>query len=1427
MLPFANHQYVNAKFSHFISKGINLCMISSRRFFVSDFFLIYGGPGTVFSKRLLISIWLTIVFSLIGDITPSFAQSYVATLKQYTHEDGLRNQKNSRVLQDSKGFIWVTSEFGLTRFDGHSFHWITKAKNGLQKRTVRYMLEDQGGFIWLLYAENLTQSLFAADLLDPISGEVLPVKEIPDIDVPFDWGNVIDLGSNDSRSLFFLTPHMLYVYEPQNGFQSITLPQALDPSWLWILPESQSVWIGNKTLEKWVRLNRNGEPEDQLICEDKSCMPLYMEENSDLWFMQLAPSRISQIIMRKDGQNQLLDEFKIPPFSQNSKYSPLPLKVKFRSADSTLWVKGKLGTENSIMVFRVGKGQIYQIDTAEPLYREIRNITEFNFDKNGDAWICAHSSLIHLQLKPSKFSKMLYSPPEAIGQPYSCRGIRKISKNQLWVNTYKGIRQIDLSSGDVSDIKQLSIDELRYKLDVNFPHVMEVDEEGDIWIGGYRLLRFRPVDSSVKVFSFGKNYKYEGYNSWIWSMLKDRQQKIWLGMRRGLAYVEGDSLKQFTQYNEHKHLTSSMVLQIFEDNAGVIWLATSTGLYQLHAEKGIVGYWGEYGTGNHYLPCHGVRYIYEEDSGIMWLATSGSGLIRWNRQTGDIMQFTSEDGLSSNILHSIYEDDFGHLWISSEYGLIQFDKENYQVKNYFEQDGISHNEFNRISHFQDENGRIYFGGINGITAFHPKDFYEKDSSQIPLHITEFKQFDTYTNQFEDKTSELLDFRSIIIEPYNPFFTIRFSLLDYFDDGKKQYSYTIDGMNETWITQEENYLRLARLPFGNYTLRIRGQARDGQLSSDELAIPIRVRRPFYLRYDILSLAVLGTFMLIIAFYKWRIYGLQKRKAELRKIVKQRTEDISKQNLQLQADKEIMEKQALELKSLDKLKSRFFANVSHELRTPLTLILGPVTSILKRKELSNKDESLLQAVKQNAQHLHRLVNELLDLSRLEASRMELAESSIVLYPLCEKLLSAFRPYAEQRGISLSKTFEADRHLQVKLDRNKFEAIFNNLMSNALKFTSKGGEVSVKLTEMDSYLQLSVSDTGAGIHPDDLPHIFERFYQSKQLDDPVQGGMGIGLALASEFARIMDGTLTVDSEKGKGSTFYFKFPLKTGSLKSRDEGVMEEEGEIHDQISPLVSPSQSDSSSKQTILLVEDNESLSKYIQMLLQDRWQILMANNGKDALDIMHELPDGSTIDLIISDIMMPEMDGFTFLQTLRANPMWRVIPVIMLTARVDSIDKLRALQTGVDDYITKPFDEDELLARVNNLLRNYQERLRYSAEASQMEDENALSREQEWLVKFEETVRKYIPDHELRMETLGEELAVSPRQLRRRLKKLTGLTPREYILEIRLQEARKFLEQGTYDSVKAVALTVGFKDVRYFSGKFRDRFGRLPSSFLE
>lgn len=536
------------------------------------------------------------------------------------------------------------------------------------------------------------------------------------------------------------------------------------------------------------------------------------------------------------------------------------------------------------------------------------------------------------------------------------------------------------------------------------------------------------------------------------------------------------------------------------------------------------------------------------------------------------------------------------------------------------------------------------------------------------------------------------------------------------------------------------------------------------------------------------------------------------------------------------KEIVQRQSDELRQLEQLKSRFFTNVSHELRTPLTLMLGPVSYLLKQDYWTDRDRNLLEITNQNGKRLLNLVNEILDLAKLETGRMDVQEKAVNWLKALEPTVAQYASFSDSHLAKLTFDFQADPGLNIYLDTNKFEKILHNFLSNALKFTPQSGTITLTASDLGDKLQVCVRDTGQGIHPSDLPHIFDRFYQSRRADSPVQGGTGIGLSLCYELSELLGGTIWAESVYGSGSAFYVELPKKEARLDeapppaavvtpqviSTSNGFKQQE-----------SPSSLPGKAKGSILVVEDNPELRQYIQVIL-DEYKVQTAVNGKEALDLLqsgHMEPP----DLIISDIMMPVMDGVQFLNWVKQSDQFRHIPFVMLTARGDARIKLQALRIGVDDYMLKPFLADELMARIHNLLQNHFERLRFQKLATENQLENfpiepippvVSEVNARWLAELERLLEKKLDDHAFNFNWVASELNLSERQFRRKVQQLTGMPPNKYLQEMRLQQAHDLMTNGKFSTIKEIGYAVGYRDTPYFSALFTERFGTAPSQLL-
>lgn len=560
-----------------------------------------------------------------------------------------------------------------------------------------------------------------------------------------------------------------------------------------------------------------------------------------------------------------------------------------------------------------------------------------------------------------------------------------------------------------------------------------------------------------------------------------------------------------------------------------------------------------------------------------------------------------------------------------------------------------------------------------------------------------------------------------------------------------------------------------------------------------------------RNQIILFALLAL-ALIAGWYQYYLYRQQRKKRQTELALAQEQAETQK------------------LRELDQLKSDFFTNISHELRTPLTLILAPVTDVLDNPK-SNNLKNQLQLVASNAKGLLNLVNEIMDLAKMQAGQLKLMPKKTLLEPLVRRLFFAFESLAGIRNLEYKLQYEIQQSIQVDMDVEKFEKILNNLLSNAIKYTSTGGKVHLKVTETSKGFSFAVMDTGTGIHPDDQPHVFRRFYQAKNEKMVLKGGTGVGLALAKELAQLFGGDLTFTSEWGRGSTFILNLPLEKTYLQEEQlEKLVVPTTKVTTFNLPTFQPLFINND-KPKLLIVEDNPEMSRYLEQNLSEHYHCTTAMDGKAALKKL-KLFD---FHCITSDVMMPNMDGFEFREKVNEHPQWRQIPFLLLTARHLEEDKLKGFQLGIDDYVTKPFSTKELQARIHNLIRNKIERdefLKTEKSLTAAHEAVEQSVEQQLLQKAETIVLENIDKTDFKVADLAREIGYSPKQLGRIIKKLTGLSSVAFILEIRLQKARLLLEKRAFGTVTEVMFEVGIQSTSYFTRKFTERFGKNPSEVL-
>lgn len=959
---------------------------------------------------------------------------------------------------------------------------------------------------------------------------------------------------------------------------------------------------------------------------------------------------------------------------------------------------------------------------------------------------------------------------------------------------------------------------------------LEEDRYGNVWIGTNEgLCRYHPGNDNFKTYIHQENNENSLNNNFVHAIEEDAVGRLWIGTRKGLCLyqAENDNFINIPTFHEDNGVETNRINKITASNDGDLWIAYYfEGLVKVKADDLATN-----------LKTKQIKFffkgkeldiidMYLDESAQLWLGDHQMGLQMLDTKTEEEYHFPRKDKAALNNVSAIAADQKGHLWLSNSKGFSVFNKEKKSYKTYNKDDGIHFDFAIPGPSFRTGRGELLVGGVNGFYLFHPDSI--KAPAQAPkVTFTNIKLFNESIEIGEKSPlKKHISYTKEINLTYDQnAIAISYAGLHYDKPKRIQYAYKLEGVDKDWVkVEEEKMARYANLPPGSFVFKVKAANRGGDWSTEIAELTINISPPWWQTIWFYSLMLCAMIAIIIVIHKFQLKR-QLEKAE-----------------------------ASRLKELDEMKSRFFVNVAHELRTPLTLIMGPLSSIVKRGSTNKRTSMDLKIMRSNGQFLMKLINEILELSRLEANRIELKEKPTLIYSILHRAISAFESGAQYRNIQLSFNADFDKRLQILLDVSKFEKIVFNLIINALKFTPKGGSVTIRGKDTGSHIRIEVQDTGQGIFEDDLPRIFDRFYQSNRPNALRKGGTGVGLALSKQFAELLGGSLTAESTLGEGSTFIFTFPKKEvfGVPEELMPVIEKPDLEIH---APWVEAEQEEEADLAIIktkaqdlahiLVVEDNPDMQIYINSVLEESYKVTITENGQEALDwlkVRDANPEDDLPSLIISDVMMPVMDGFTLLEKVKENIAWKSIPVIMLTARIEKEDRLRALRIGVDDYLTKPFEQDELFVRIENLLINYRSRqaaLREIEEERWKEstdtDATVLATEEKtgsskgdiaWLENLEKVVKDRVGDAAFTVSQLAYDLHISERQIYRKIKELTGLSPNKYLKEVRLQTARMMLENQECSTVKEACYSVGFRKVSYFSKQYQKRFGKLPSEVL-
>jgi signal transduction histidine kinase/DNA-binding response OmpR family regulator/streptogramin lyase len=1010
----------------------------------------------------------------------------------------------------------------------------------------------------------------------------------------------------------------------------------------------------------------------------------------------------------------------------------------------------------------------------------------------------------------------------------------------IWVGHLEGLDRIDRGSGTVSPEPFTGADEVLSQ--TNYIQSILRDRDGNLWFGakGSGLHRVMNDRSGLESFHHDPGDATSLSSNRVTILHEDPGGTLWVGTAgAGLNRLDPET-RRFERYLDEKRSIWKSVFALYTDSSGDLWIGTRSGLARYDPESDSVALLRMQSESQVPVP-ERIQVQTIADSphhpGIIWLGTEGAGVIRFDVETEMASFITSDShGLPHDVVYGILPDEDGNMWVSTMRGLARFDPQSGGMTSYGLDRGLQSLEFNRNAFHLGAGGEMFFGGVKGLNSFFPADI--TDNPHAPLVALDLVRiFDRSRTGDESRTSisftpGAMDGETILL-PSQRDLEFEFVGLHFSNPERNTYRYRLIGFDQEW--HESGTRRTAsytNLEPGTYTFQVAAASAAGVWSGELATWSFTIKKPLWQTWWFRVLAIIFLFAAIWGWYLWKTSEQRRKQLAMRREIDSRTLELKEAVTMVEAQKE-------RLGEINSAKSEFVANISHELRTPLSLVLGPLEEVREGVFGKVPEEALqeLNVALRNTRRMQRLVEQLLLVARLEAGELKLSIREGDLAMLLRDTHTAFQPIAERRGVDLGLELSGDP-VTLWFDADRMEEIITNLLTNAMKYTSSGGSVVLQLTDdKDSGRAiLRVEDSGAGIPASQLLNVFDRFYQVDGMVDAGNPGVGIGLSLTRELVELHGGRITVKSEVGKGSCFTVEIPagrshFDQDQINADPPGQLVPQRFVHHAAEDLESgagPREADdldSLDQATILIVDDNEDMRSLLKRQFVPRYRVLEAGDGTEGLALAQKnLPD-----VILSDVMMPKMDGNQLCRAIKDDPLLEFIPVVLLTARAELTDKISGLEGGADDYIVKPFNAKELRARIDNLILL---RHRLKTIVEERAGDSLFGSGQSGLVpadagflnRVSETVQKNLHHDDFGVEELAANLQMSRAHLYRRLKGICGRSPAELIMEERLERGARFLAQGT-GSVSEVAYGIGFKSLAHFSRRFSRKYGQSPSEY--
>ncbi len=1324
------------------------------------------------------------------------------------------------IIKDENEFIWIgTDGAGLYRYDGHNYirYESDYAKQtGISSDFVHSLLVDSDNRLWVGTREGLCYYDKDLDIfrkVDINNGQPVTIRCI----IEDNQGNLL-LGTNN-LGIFKLN---------RKSRESTQIATEL------LIRSDIQVSSFSKTSNGLIYVGSNygifgldKEYQTTPVFKDKfnkypinapiECMLL--DKRGFLW---IGTTSHGLMRIKPDNDNYQFDVF---PITENKILSIIATDPNFIIC----------GTENDGLIIVNETGQIQQ-HYIHSKYNEYslksNSIWSLYEDDESRIWLGYYNKGLGVFKDPSSRFNTVEALPNIDNslQTSTVTSVVKDQAGKILMSSEGG--GIDIF--DPSDKTFIHVNEENQNyyagLDANDVQSIFIDSDQNTWVGSWSKGIYFLQNGSSSFTNFNTTNTKGLKSNRVLSFSEDATGKIWIGtFNKGLHYYDPQAKGFYhfpsTAYAEYGS-DNVYIRKLLVDSDNILWIGTISGLFKLDLNAGSalkIESMREKmmrDLKNHNI-IQVILSIFESNDKTIWVGTDGAGLFSFNKQTKTFTNYHSFPGMTQKSVRSIITDNNDNLWIGSGNGLTKFDFKDTSSTNFTREDGLISNEFSNDAAFRGNSGDLYFGNYEGMVYFDPSKV-SGVQKEPRLYLLDFKLFNESVNPNEKNSplSKVISQTNHVILNHNQsVFTIEYVGIEYNDSRKNEYAYFLEGFEDDWNYVGNNKsATYTNLEPGNYVFKLKSFSRGEELNPQILNLRITVLPPWWKTYYAYAM-----YIILIGLFLYFIASLYKNRIE------------AKQTVTLEREK------AVQIEKLNNKKLQFFTNISHEFRTPLTLIINPLEDILRNEDhlLPSSVYTKLKTIHKSSDRLAKLINELMDFNRLKFNAVSLQVSEIEVVGFVKDIINYFLEEASIRKIDISLE-TSEEALMDWLDPKMLEKIMFNLISNAFKFTPDGGLIKVTIkkylhnqetslsqphgNEVDNYT-ISVEDTGSGLDKKNLKKIFDRFYQVNNLNKAYYGSTGIGLEVVKEFVELNKGKITVDSDLNVGTTFTVTFPIGKDYFNEEDfsgEPLEVEAANEKDEIpdSEVGKSSNEEQVRKEyTVLIVEDHAELRNYLENELKKYYKVLLAENGRKGYDLaVKKMPD-----LVITDVIMPEMNGIELCKNIKANVKISHIPILMLSAKALVSDRVEGIDSGADIYLSKPFEMDILKSSLSQLIKSRQIIFNnlYTG-IIKPGAQNTTSVDLKFIEKILVIISENISAPELNVDYLSSKVFLSRSQLYRKIKALTGGSVNEFIRNIRLQKAKEFIDEGD-QNINEIIYKVGFTSPSYFTKCYKAKYGHVPT----